>query len=85
MRRKFDVEEFKIFQKVLKEGVEQDVFDVDNIELTSALIHYCLKGIEVPYIRGYIGADLDSETLNDNVANIVFGALHKKDIHNNKD
>lgn len=85
VRRKFDVEEFKIFQKVLKEGVEQDVFDVDNIELTSALIHYCLKGIEVPYIRGYIGADLDSETLNDNVANIVFGALHKKDIHNNKD
>ncbi len=78
VRKKFDVEEFKLFQEVLKEGKEADVFDIDNIELTAALIHYCLKGIEVPYIRGYIGADLDSETLNDNVINIVFGALHKK-------
>lgn len=78
VRKKFDIEEFKLFQEVLKEGKEADVFDIDNIELTAALIHYCLKGIEVPYIRGYIGADLDSETLNDNVINIVFGALHKK-------
>ncbi len=78
VRKKFDVEEFKLFQEVLKEGKDAEVFDIDNIELAAALIHYCLKGIEVPYIRGYIGADLDSETLNDNVVNIVFGALHKK-------
>lgn len=78
VRKKFDVEEFKLFQEVLKEGKDAEVFDIDNIELTAALIHYCLKGIEVPYIRGYIGADLDSETLNENVVNIVFGALHKK-------
>ncbi len=83
VRKKFDAEEFKLFKEVLNEGKEAEVFDIDNVDLTAALIHYCLKGIEVPYIRGCIGANLDLETVNENVANIIFGALHKKDIHKN--
>lgn len=83
VRKKFDAEEFKLFREVLNEGKEAAVFDIDNVDLTATLIHYCLKGIEVPYIRGTIGGNLDTETVNDNVVSIIFGALHKKDIHKN--
>jgi hypothetical protein len=47
--------------------------------MTSTILHYCIKGIEVPYIRGQIGADLDPEKRKKYVANIVFGALYKKE------
>ena len=47
--------------------------------MTAELLHYCVKGIEVPYIRGHIGANLDDNTRDKYVVNIVFGALHKMD------
>ena len=56
------------------------VFHIDDVEMTADLIHYCVKGIEVPYIRGHIGAHLDEDTRNRYVSNIVFGALHRTEI-----
>ena len=35
----------------LKEALEL----FDNVEITADIVHYCIKGIEVPYIRGQIG------------------------------
>lgn len=81
VRKKFDAKEIQLFKKVLIEGQEQGIFDVDDVDMTADLIHYCLKGIEVPYIRGKIGPELDLETRKKYVANIVFGALHKKEIN----
>ncbi len=80
VRKKFDAKEIALFKSVLQEGVDKDVFHIDDIEMTALLIHYCVKGIEVPYIRGRIGIGLDIETRKKYVANIVFGALHKTDI-----
>ncbi|MCD7899437.1 MAG: TetR/AcrR family transcriptional regulator [Bacteroides sp.] len=82
VRKKFDAKQIQLFKSILTEGQEKGVFQIDDIEMTAALVHYCLKGIEVPYIRGKIGADLDLETRKKYVANIVFGALHKKEINN---
>jgi len=45
--------------------------------MTAEIIHYCVKGIEVPYIRGHIGADLDDATRDKYVAKMIFGALHR--------
>ena len=68
VRKKFDAKEVQLFKAVLLEGQAKGVF------------HYCLKGNEVPYIRGHIGAHLDEDTRNKYVANIVFGALHRTEI-----
>lgn len=76
VRKKFDAKERTLFRKVLQEGQEKGIFRVDDVEMTADLIHYCLKGIEVPYIRGRIGEGLDLSTKKKYVANIVFGALH---------
>lgn len=75
MRKNFDQNEIKLFRTVLKEGKEDGVFGIDDIDITADILHYCIKGIEVPYIRGQIGEDLDDATGWRYVANIVYGAL----------
>lgn len=75
MRKNFDRKEIQLFRNVLQEGKEKGIFDIDNVEITADILHYCIKGIEVPYIRGQIGEDLEDEIGWRCVAKIVFGAL----------
>ena len=77
VRKRFDAKEILLFKDVVREGVEKGVFRIDDIDMTAELVHYCVKGIEVPYIRGHIGAKLDDETRDKYVVNLVFGALHR--------
>lgn len=79
VRKRFDAKELQLFKNVLQEGVEKGVFQVDDVDMTAELVHYCVKGIEVPYIRGHIGAKLTDEQRDKYVVNIVFGALHRKE------
>ena len=64
-----------------KSATRTDGKPLTDVVVTAALVHYCVKGIEVPYIRGHIGANLDMETRKRYVANIVFGALHRTEIN----
>lgn len=75
VRKVFDHKEILLFRKVLQDGKEKGYFDVDNVEITADILHYCVKGIEVPYIRGQIGEELDDEIGWKYVTKIVFGAL----------
>ena len=52
VRKNFDRTEISLFRRVLNEGNEDGVFDVMNVKLTAEIMHYCLKGCEVPYIFG---------------------------------
>ena len=79
VRRKFNLHEISLFRQILIEGKEKGLFDVDNVDILADILHYCIKGIEVPYIRGKIGEDLEDEKGWEYVARIVYGALgHKK-------
>lgn len=80
VRKKFDAKEIVLFKTVLTEGKEKGVFRIDDVDMTAMLVHYCVKGIEVPYIRGKIGTGLDIETRKKYVKNIVYGALHRTEI-----
>ncbi len=80
VRKRFDAKEIQLFRTVLQEGQDKGVFQLDDVGMTAILVHYCVKGIEVPYIRGNIGGDLDFFTRKQYVSNIVFGALHKKEL-----
>ncbi len=75
MRKHFDQTEMVLFRRILEEGKMLGYFDIDNVDITADILHYCIKGIEVPYIRGQIGEDLDDETGWRYVAKIVYGAL----------
>ena len=75
VRKHFDLNEIVLCRRILEEGKMQGYFDIDNVDITADILHYCIKGIEVPYIRGQIGEDLDDETGWRYVAKIVYGAL----------
>lgn len=75
VRKHFDQNEIVLFRRILEEGKMQGYFDIDNVDITADILHYCINGIEVPYIRGQIGEDLDDETGWRYVAKIVYGAL----------
>lgn len=79
VRKNFDAREIKLFKQVLAEGKDKGIFDIDNVDIIADIVHYCIKGIEVPYIRGQIAEELDDEAGWAYVAKIVFGALGRKD------
>ncbi|MDO4180083.1 MAG: TetR/AcrR family transcriptional regulator [Bacteroidales bacterium] len=83
VRKNFDRKEMQLFRQVLAEGKEKGIFDIDNIDIVTDILHYCIKGIETPYIRGQIGEELDDETGWAYVAKIVFGALGRKEQNKN--
>lgn len=78
VRKRFDAKEIQLFKDVLSEGVAKGVFQIDDIDMTAEIVHYCVKGIEVPYIRGHVGANLDDGTRDTYVTRLVLGALGRK-------
>ena len=78
VRRNLNLHEIALFKQVLIEGNNLGLFDVDNVDILADILHYCVKGIEVPYIRGKIGDDLDDRQGWEYVAKIVYGALGHK-------
>ena len=80
VRRNFNLHEIALFKQVLIEGNEKGIFEVENVDILADILHYCVKGIEVPYIRGKIGDDLDGRKGWDYVAKIVYGALGRKQL-----
>lgn len=75
VRKQFDNTEIQLFKSVLQEGVNSGVFQIDDLEITAQIIHYCVKGIEAPYIRGQVGAYLDDDVRGRYVTRLVLGAL----------
>ena len=82
VRRNLNQHEIALFRQVLTEGNALGIFEVENVDILADILHYCVKGIEVPYIRGKIGDDLDDRQGWEYVAKIVYGALgHKGNIN----
>ncbi len=55
VRKNFDQTERDLLAKILMEGMRSEQFDVMDIRLAVDIIHYCTKGLEVPYIFGRLG------------------------------
>lgn len=83
-RKRFDTREIELLRGVLQEGKEKGSFNIDDAEITAELLLYCIKGIEVPYIRGLVAEKLDDETRGRYVQKIVFGALGVRELEENK-
>lgn len=78
VRKKFDGYEIDLFRKVYQEGKADGEFDIDDVNLVADITHYCIKGLEVPFIYGRIGHGLTEEASKPLVAKVVYGALGKK-------
>lgn len=51
LRIKFDQSDYQYLQQILKEGIDQEDFVIDNIEMTARNILTSLKGMEITFIR----------------------------------
>ena len=75
VRRKFDEEERAILCRVLEEGIARAKFRIDNVNLMADIIHYSIKGLEVPYIYDRLGEGLTEADTRPIVMGIVRRAL----------
>lgn len=78
VRKKFDDYEIDLLSKVYQDGKADGEFDIDDVNLVADITHYCIKGLEVPFIYGRIGHGLTEESSKPLVAKVVYGALGKK-------
>ena len=74
-RKKFNIQETVLLKKILDSGVNEGIFEIPDVEATAYIIHQALRGLDVPYIRGKMG---DSESDRDNVMNLFFNGIKKK-------
>ena len=77
VRKKFDDYEIDLFCKVYEDGKADGEFDIDDVNLVADITHYCIKGLEVPYICGRLGHGITPEASKPLVAKVVYGALGK--------
>ena len=77
VRKNFDEAEIELFKKVYADGKADGEFDIDNVDLVADITHYCVKGLEMPYIKGRLGHGMTPETSKPLVAKVVYGALGK--------
>ena len=77
VRKNFDEDEIELFRKVYSDGKVAGEFDIENVELVADITHYCIKGLEVPFIYGRLAHGLDVESSKPLVAKVVYRALGK--------
>ena len=75
VRKKFDADEIAIFRKVYESGNLYGEFDIENVDLVAEITHYCIKGLEVPYIYGRLGEGLNQDQSHRIVKTLVHRAL----------
>ena len=79
VRKKFDKKEIEFLEKILSDGVESGIFQIDDTRVTAEVLHYAFKGLEVPYIRGVIAGLIDDkEKRVKSVVNMIFYGILKK-------
>jgi AcrR family transcriptional regulator len=77
-RRKIDVKEIALIRAIVTEGIEKNIFKRMDIELSSIIIFYAIKGLEVPYIRQNISAEFEKN--KNSIVEFVFMGIKKKTI-----
>jgi AcrR family transcriptional regulator len=78
VRKEFDRKEIQYLEAILKAGIEQGVFVVNDIRHTAKIVHYALKGLEVPAIRGVIRLDYSKKEDRSVISDLIFRGLYKR-------
>ncbi len=76
VRKAFDVEEHRILQKVLQEGVDKGRFHIEIVGRMADIVYYSVKGLEVPYIYDRLGVGLSEDETYPIVKGIVMRVLN---------
>lgn len=75
-RRKIDVKEIALIRSIVSEGIEKNIFKRMDVDLSSIIIFYAIKGMEVPYIRQNISSQFEKN--KNSIVEFVFMGIKKK-------
>ncbi len=76
VRKKYNTQEIALIKKILISGIKEGIFTIPDIETTALILHYSLKGVEVPYIRGLLGDTSEKiRQRKDSVINLIFNGI----------
>lgn len=78
VRKEFDIKEIHYLETILTDGCNSGIFAVNDIPRTAVILHYALKGLEVPVIRGVLNLRLDRQEDREIVYNLVFKGLNRR-------
>jgi len=79
VRKNFDMTELKLFNAIMAEGVRSGKFEIDSIPLCANILHFSIKGLEIPYIYGRLAQGLPSGMSRGIVQKLIHKALGKPD------
>lgn len=75
IRRTFDAREIALFRSIIAEGKQMGLFTVESPDLAARFLHFCLKGIEIPFINGIVSKNSDDKMVQHFTEDIVLNAL----------
>ena len=78
VRKEFDKKEIHYLENILRDGDEAGVFAIHKVAQTAAILHYALKGLEVPVIRGVLTLDYEKSADREIVSQLILNGLIKK-------
>lgn len=76
IRRKYDQEEIQLMESILKEGVANNTFEIEDTTLAAIAIVTALKGIEIPLFWGLEEKDIERRL--DHLIHILFHGVLKR-------
>ena len=77
VRKNFDQTELKLFNAIMTEGVRSGKFEIDSIPLCANILHFSVKGLEIPFIYGRLTQGLPSGMSRGIVQKLIHKALAK--------
>jgi AcrR family transcriptional regulator len=75
-RRKIDQVEISLIRNILEEGIEKKIFKRVDTNLSSIIIFYAIKGLEVPYIRQTLTAEFERN--KSGIVDFIFTGIVRK-------
>ena len=75
-RKNIDRQELEFLGRIIDDGIKKGIFRPTPLQPTSWVIHCCLKGLEIPYLKGvFSDMGFDSGTLKEFIADMTKSCL----------
>ena len=75
IRKSFDAKEIALFRHIISEGKQKGLFNTESPDLAARFLHFCLKGIEMPFINGMVSKNNDDKLVNNFTEKVILNAL----------
>ena len=75
-RRRLDSRELAILRSILQQGIDEGTFDIDNASVVAVTIHFALRGLDLPNIRGqFTSLGVPTARLRECIFRMIFNGI----------